>query len=110
MAKLYTLDNKLLTGAPEVRIKDKVYPVDDRKRTVSKILAVSQEKDKSEDEMINEVFELAFGKKAKEVIKFAEDMPWAAYQELFSLVLAAVTGQEPKSEEDNTEDNVSSGS
>jgi len=30
MGKLYTLDDKLLIGSPEIRIGDKVYPVDDR--------------------------------------------------------------------------------
>lgn len=106
MAKLYTLDDKLLTGTPEIRIKDKVYPVDDRKKTVSKILEISQVEDMKDDEKIAEIFKLAFGKKANEVIKITDDMPWTAYQELFSLVLAAVTGQEP----DKKEDNASSGS
>lgn len=110
MAKLYTLDSKLLTGAPEVRIDDKVYPVDDRKKTVSKILEISQVDDMKDDEKITEIFKLAFGKKAAEVIKLTENMSWSAYQALFSLVLAAVTGQDPDEGTENKEDNVSSGS
>lgn len=110
MAKLYTLDNKLLTGTPEIRVGDKVFGVDDRKKTVSKILALSKEEGKDNDEMITEVFKLAFGKKAGEVNKLVEDMSWAAYQELFTLVLMAVTGQDPENEEDKKEDSVSSGS
>lgn len=30
MGKLYTLDGKLLTETPEIRIGEKVYPVDSR--------------------------------------------------------------------------------
>lgn len=30
MAKIYTLDGKLLTERPEIRIGDKIYAVDDR--------------------------------------------------------------------------------
>ncbi|MFR5119392.1 MAG: hypothetical protein ACLTD2_05215 [Ruminococcus sp.] len=40
MAKMYTLDSKLLTGTPEIRVGDKVYPVDDRQKTVKKILDI----------------------------------------------------------------------
>jgi hypothetical protein len=34
MAKMYTLDKKLLVGTPEIRIGDKCFPVDDREKTV----------------------------------------------------------------------------
>lgn len=109
MAKLYTLDDKLLTGTPEIRISDKLYPVDDRKKTVSKILEISQKDDIKVDEKITEIFKLAFGKKATEVLKITEDMPWIAYQELFLLVMSAATGQD-EDEKDKKEDNASSGS
>ena len=36
--KLYTIDDKLLTERPEIRIGEKVYPVDDRQKTVEKIM------------------------------------------------------------------------
>ena len=32
MGKLYTLDGKLLTETPEIRIGEKVYPVDSRQK------------------------------------------------------------------------------
>ena len=48
MGKLYTLDNKLLVGSPEVRIGDKMYPVDDRTSTVKKMTAL-KEKDNSDE-------------------------------------------------------------
>ena len=34
MGKLYTIDHKLLTETPEIRIGDKVYEVEDRQKTV----------------------------------------------------------------------------
>ena len=42
MGKMYTLDNKLLTETSEIRIGDKVYPVDDRVKTVKKIQEISK--------------------------------------------------------------------
>ena len=70
MGKLYTLDGKLLTETPEIRIGEKVYPVDSRQKTVKKILALA-------DDEIDRM-----------------DMPFPAYQRLFELVMNAVTGQE----------------
>ena len=43
MAKMYTLDGALLTGAPEVRIGDKVFHVDNRVSTVKKLDKVGRE-------------------------------------------------------------------
>ena len=43
MGKLYTLDGKLLTETPELRIGEKVYPVDSRQKTVKKILALADD-------------------------------------------------------------------
>ncbi len=36
--KLYTIDNALLTECPEIRIGDKVYPLDDRQKTAEKVM------------------------------------------------------------------------
>lgn len=38
MGRMYTLDNKLLCGSPEVRIGERVYPIDDRQKTVKKAM------------------------------------------------------------------------
>ena len=94
MAKMYTLDSKLLTGAPEIRIGEKIYCVDDRQKTAKKILAICEENAESKNlDMVDEVFKLAFSKK-----DFAEidnmNLSWSAYQQLFSIVVSAVTGQE----------------
>ena len=91
MGKLYTLDNKLLVGSPEIRIGDKVYPVDDRKKTVDKL-------SKLDSEDTDAILKLAFGLEAfKEIDKM--DMPFIAYLQLVKLVVAAMTGEEEESVE-----------
>ena len=93
MGKLYTLDGKLLTETPEIRIGEKVYPVDSRQKTVKKILALSDDESVPMGERIDEALKLALGdENAVEIDRM--DMPVPAYQRLFELVMNAVTGQE----------------
>ncbi len=95
MAKMYTLNNELLIGTPEIRIGEKVYPIDDRQKTVKKIFALCEEVDgKTDFDKLDEIFKLAFAKNYKEIE--ALDLSWAAYQELFTLVLSAAMGEEPE--------------
>ena len=110
MAKMYTLDGKLLTGAAEIRIGDKVFAADDRVKNVKKILEVTRDDTKSEDVKEAEIIKLAFGKKAAEFTKIAETLSWAAYQKLIEIVIEAVTGQEHKEEDDSKSESDSSGS
>lgn len=99
MAKMYTLDSKLLTGTPEIRVGDKVYPVDDRQKIVKKILDICDKNAEKKDlDMIDEVFKLAFAPKDYKEIE-AMNMPWAAYQQLFTLVISAVTGEDAEKTE-----------
>ena len=89
MAKMYTLDSKLLTGTPEIRVGDKVYPVDDRQKTVKKILDICDKNAEKKDlDMIKDYKEIE-----------AMNMPWAAYQQLFTLVISAVTGEDAEKTE-----------
>lgn len=60
MAKMYTLDEKLLAGVPEIRIGEKVYKVDDREKTVKKVMALYNNGEKKDIEKIDEMFKLAF--------------------------------------------------
>lgn len=92
MGKLYTLDGKLLTGAPEVRVGDKVYPVDDREKTFRKVMELDEKQDIS---TMDQILELGIGEAAYKEIR-AANMPFAAYSELCRLVIAAMTGEEPE--------------
>lgn len=96
MGKMYTLDKKLLCSSPEIRIGEKVYPVDDRKNTVIKVTKLFNDS-KGDVEKVDEALELAFGEKFKEIDEM--DLPFAAYQKLFELVIAAMTGEDPKDED-----------
>ena len=93
MGKLYTLDGKLLTETPEIRIGEKVYAVDNRKKTFEQMNAIMNAKSSGPDSM-GAVLELALGKKAVADIN-ADALPFPAYQKLIELVMAAITGEEP---------------
>lgn len=93
MGKMYTLDNKLLTETSEIRIGDKIYPVDDRVKTVKKIQEVSKKISDNPYGGISEALVLALGPKAAEEIEDM-NMPHKAYQRMFELVMAAVTGED----------------
>ena len=93
MGKMYTLDNKLLTETSEIRIGDKVYPVDDRVKTVKKIQEISKNNSDDPYGSISEALTLALGSKAAKEIDDM-NMPHKAYQRMFELVMAAVTGED----------------
>lgn len=93
MGKMYTLDNKLLTETSEIRIGDKVYPVDDRVNTVKKIQEISKNLSDDPYSSIFEALTLALGAKAAKEIDNM-NMPHKAYQRMFELVMAAVTGED----------------
>lgn len=104
MAKLYTLDHKLLTDTPEIRIGEKIYAVDNRQKTVKQIQEASKNISKDDPYRgIDLVLELALGAKAaKEIDEL--NMPHPAYQKMFELVMAAVTGEEPETIADRFQD------
>lgn len=96
MAKLYTLDHKLLTDTPEIRIGEKIYAVDNRQKTVKKIQEAAKAIGTDDPYSgIETVLELALGRKAAQEIDEL-NMPYPAYQKMFELVMAAVTGEEPE--------------
>lgn len=92
MGKMYSFDNKLLCGSPEIRIGDKVYPIDDRTSTVKKVLKIYDNKENDHLKAADEALKLAFGKNYAEID--AMDMPFSAYQKLTNTVISAMTGQE----------------
>lgn len=95
MAKMYTLDDKLLTGVPEIRIRDKVYPVDNRAKTVKKLMKeLNGTKDGDENSIDSDelIIKAAFGKSAKEILDM--NMPFEAQLEISQIALAAMTGED----------------
>lgn len=94
MGKMYTFDKKLLCGAPELRIGDKVFSVDDRKNTVKKALKLFKSSDREDTDVFDEILKLAFGKRFSEIDQL--DISYAAYQELVIMAIAAMTGQDPE--------------
>lgn len=96
MGKLYTLDNKLLTETPEIRIGEKVYGLDNRQKTVTKVQNLMNGMNaENQEERMQEMLSLAFGAKDGKEIEDM-NMPYPAYQQLFVLVVAAMTGEEPE--------------
>ncbi len=94
--RIYTLDNKLLTDRPEIRVGDTIYAVDDREPTVRKILAIQKDEAAAENfDWADKVFELALGKKGFDSVK-AMKLPFPAYHKLLELVMEAITGQEAR--------------
>lgn len=96
MAKLYTMDEALLTDTPEIRIGGKIYPVDNRQKTVVKLMNATKNIGKEYDQgAMQKALALAFGEDAAKEID-GMDLPFPAYQRLFELVMAAMTGEEPE--------------
>ena len=118
MGKMYTLDKKLLIGSPEIQIGDKVYPVDDRNKTVRKVMKLSEDfKGKDDDELkgtpdqcetIDQILKLAFGDKYKDIE--ALELSFRAYLDLMDIVLDAMTNGDPEKYEEKKEEKVKEGS
>lgn len=92
MAKMYTLDGKLLTELPEIRVDGAVFAVDNRKKTVEEMLRMQESGMKMEN--TDDLLKLALGEKAFEQLG-TDEMPFPAYQKLFELVCTAMTGEDP---------------
>lgn len=94
MGKLYTLDGKMLVDTPEVRVGEKIYPVDNRKKTVTRVMALMKDVKGSENlASMDEAAKLLLGASAYREIE-AMELPWPAWQRLFEILMAAVTGED----------------
>lgn len=105
MAKMYTLDEKMLCGSPEIRIGEKIYPIDDRQKTVKKVLKLFDGKGSGNSDNMDkteEVLKTAFGKNYKEIEEL--DLSFSAYQKLAETVIAAMTGEDPEDFKKHRED------
>ena len=87
MAKMYTVDGKLLVEKNAVQIGDKIYAVDDRMATVKKIQAVTG------DNADKQILELALGKAAVKELDI-DNMRFPVFSALVSKVMAALTDED----------------
>lgn len=95
MANMYILDEALLTAKPEIRIGDKIYPVDNRQKTVVKLMNATKDIGKEYNQnAMQKALALALGDDAAKDVD-AMNLPFPAYQRLFELVMAAMTGEAP---------------
>lgn len=87
MAKMYTVDGKLLVEKNAVQIGDKIYAVDDRMATVKKIQATTG------DDADRKILELAIGKAAVKELDI-DNMRFPVFSALMSKVMAALTDED----------------
>lgn len=90
------IDTKILTGDnhPQLKVKDKLYTVDDRKSTFDKIQAAQMDKTLTQEQKDMKVFELALGEKeAKEIMSL--DLTVQEYIYFTYCVMGAITGEDP---------------
>lgn len=86
--------DKILTGDnhPQLQIGDKLYLVDDRKKTFDAINEVQSDVTILQSEKERKIFELALGvENAKELLE-NEDLTVSGYKNLTYFILAAITG------------------
>lgn len=86
MAKIYSTDGKILTGDnfPQLQIKDKLYPVDNRQSTYMKINKAIENKEGDDA-----ILKLALGEKGyKDVIEM--DLRVPEYKNLIIFIMAAI--------------------
>ncbi len=93
MAKMYTLDEKFLSGSPEIKIGDTIIAVDDRQKTVKKAMKIIKGESVDDEDKIEEVFKTVLSEKDLKKIE-EKNLSFAAYNELFTLVMSAMTGED----------------
>lgn len=92
--RIIETQDKILTGDnhPQLQIGDKLYLVDDRKKTFDLINEVQSDVTISQNEKERKIFELALGvENAKELLE-NEELTVSGYKNLTYFILAAITG------------------
>nr|DAU06896.1 MAG TPA: hypothetical protein [Caudoviricetes sp.] len=100
------LDTKILPKEkrekPKIKVLDKLYDVDNTKKTYDKLYELEIDTEKSVMEKQSILLELLLGKKAvKEILDL--DLSNDEYKYLVNVVVAATTGQEVEDIEKTTE-------
>lgn len=99
------IDTKIGTSQerPQLKIGDKLYKVDNRKKTYDEITKLQQSDIPNEEKEVK-LFELTLGKKeAKEI--FGLDLTVEEYSYLSFCVMGAITGEEPEKLMENSRKN-----
>lgn len=105
MAKFYALDKALICDGPEIRIGEKIYRVDDRKKTVVKMMEMTRKMSSEEQsfELMDKTVEMGLGKtNAKEIADM--NLSFAAYTKLVQLITSAMIGEDPEKLDDRFQD------
>lgn len=90
------IDTKIKTDKerPQLKIGDKIYEVDNRKKTFDKIEKLRKDKTISETDMTDKIIEMTLGKKqANEILEL--DITLDEYVYLTFCIMAAITGEDP---------------
>jgi len=87
---LYGIDNAQLAERPEIRLGDKIYPVDNRMSVFVNITKELRERGEDESEL-TVILRNALGEKACAEIA-AQDLPFPIMRRLVVLAMAAVQG------------------
>jgi hypothetical protein len=100
------LDTKILPKEkrekPSIKVLDKLYEVDNTKKTYDKLYELEKNPEMSEIEKQNKLLEILLGKKAlKEILDL--DPSTEEYKNLVNVVVAAATGRELEETEQTTE-------
>ena len=100
------LDTKILPKEkrenPKIKVLDKLYDVDNTKKTYDKLYELEKDTEKSVIEKQSVLLELLLGKKAlKEILDL--DPSTEEYKNLVNVVVAAATGRELEETEQTTE-------
>lgn len=93
--RIIDTENKILTGDnhPQLKIGDKLYLVDDRKKTLDKINEVQSDVTLSQNEKERKTFMLALGEEnAREILDM--DLSVEGYINLTYYIMSAITGKD----------------
>lgn len=95
----------LSSERPQLKIGDKLYKVDNKKKTYDKFMKIQVDNTISEDEKEEKIMEVFLGEKqAKEILDI--EMTVAEYKYLTFCVLGAVTNESPEKLMENAGKNM----
>lgn len=101
------IDTKISLSSerPQLKVGDKLYKVDNRKKTYDKFMKIYPDNSTSDEEKETKMIETFLGEKqAKEILEI--DMTVDEYKYLTFCILGAVTNEDPEKLKENAEKNM----